>query len=406
MRLALRAVSLIIPVCLVSARSSWGWERTISRRGGNGAAYALSGDASGDVVAAGSNGTSGIVVKLRGHDGDIVWLRESPKDEHPGALVVSDAGIYVTIGHFDSEAGRSRLELAKLAGVDGAIEWTAPLSGQDATLAIDAAGELFVSSGDASGGPLTTMKVSAIDGTTRWSHTEPAAFSTAIIVDGAGDVVVGSSPIAKLAGSNGEPIWTANVPGKGIREVILHSNGNVVAVGTTRTGRRRNQIVALSAATGRTLWRTSVRGESIAPFATARLGDVLVSRPAPFHYPIVQYQEHVEALHGRTGTVRWSFGIPKFSVVLDVIADAQHPYVLSTPFGGGAGQYESGVSVLTKNDGRTGRKLWRRAFVDPGFTGLRMAIDRNGRLLVGGYKGSNGVTQFTVMSVSSATGDD
>src|SRR5262245_51026337 len=197
--------------------------------------------AGGDAVVAGKTAFGvGTVVRLSSSTGTEVWRRElngtfTSGDDALGAVATNAAGTDVYVG------GRLRnsttswdFTVARLSGTDGSVVWQREIDG------------------------------AATDPDDLIRYDE----ATSIAVDAAGDVIAGGNmfdtgiytafTIFKLSGADGSTVWKTQLDPSvlgGVREIVLDTNGDVIAAGGTNGGGVTLVLAKLDGATGAELWR-------------------------------------------------------------------------------------------------------------------------------------------------------
>lgn len=183
------------------------WERRYASGGAKGKVVGM--DGAGNVFVSGNINTSGTIrvytAKYSGVDGSIVWERtlNGGFGDDVNALAVGSAGnVYIT-GHTTTLTGNGDFYTARYAGTDGQITWQQTFDSGggntdiSAALAVDDAGDIFVTGYSASGGnfDFRTIKYKRDTGTLLWgvSFNGAANKNERAVVVGlspAGDVLV------------------------------------------------------------------------------------------------------------------------------------------------------------------------------------------------------------------------
>ncbi len=233
---------------------------------------AIAADANGDVIVTGAwgdvGGKSGVdTFKYSSVDGSPLWMSHSSDfGGAPVAIAVDSVGNVVVIGvsPWDSES-RTDYVTVKYAAVDGEQLWVNRYNGTGngedvpVAVAVDEKGDVLVTGssfgtdGDNWFMELVTFKYAAVDGGTIWEgHYAGAdgkgAEAVGLAVDMKGSaVVVGhgyyglhEDEILKYASLDGSQLWASRfgevgIP-SGVAAVIVATNGDVVATGSSRGG--------------------------------------------------------------------------------------------------------------------------------------------------------------------------
>jgi outer membrane protein assembly factor BamB len=273
------------------------WEVLLNAAGeGNSVPQPLTTDA--DIIIAGDNGADPSLSGLDESSGDYVWQN----DEGNGAAAIND-GIA-----FSSNIGRT---LSAVNATNGATVWIANLAPgfSDYTLPTTAAdGKVLIS--DISG---TFWAVDQSTGRLLWNYDMPApAFYPAAAANGRAFVCAGGTCYA--FNRSGDLLWH------------LSGGGNsVVASGKVVFASTKYGTLALDAATGRTIWRYTVGGSSVA---------------AALANKILYTSGHtITALNAETGSVIWTapvsthFPVAVANGVLYAHADSGTLYAIDTKTG-------------------------------------------------------------------------
>jgi len=217
------------------------WQVAVADVQTSGWARAVSVDAVGDVLVAGSAVLQSLaepaflVVKLDGDDGTEVWRYVIP--ELGNDLVWADAAVPLPSGDVLAAGfAGGDVHVVKLAGADGAEIWhyTTPAPPPDGAatdytaLVADAGGDAFVAM---TGIRLSVLRLDGTDGTETWRYDTPetsAEFPTVAIAPDGDVVASGGFRLVKLAAADGVPIW--NVPMGSTARPLVNGDGNVLVV--------------------------------------------------------------------------------------------------------------------------------------------------------------------------------
>jgi cysteine-rich repeat protein len=210
-------------------------------------------DANEDIIASGEDldflSTSSVdIAKLRGVDGAVLWtygVAQVPNLEAAEAEVVPDtaagAGDVIFVANFTNPPGGSIV--GRLSGRDGSEIWRVttdcwgpPVVGSDGSM---------VTRCSASGGVITKFTA---DGAVAWTYSDPANQAGIIARDPSGDVIVYSTNVYKLRGSDGTLLWSFQ-PTEASADLAVGPDGNVFI------GYR--DIVKISGVDGSQLWQAS-----------------------------------------------------------------------------------------------------------------------------------------------------
>ena len=282
------------------------WRRTINGSDNrDDMALAVAVDAGGNVVAAGlitNTGTDAdfAVVKLDGASGAELWR----KTIDGSALFSADAAFAVTVdaGGNVVAAGRIQnagvgwdLTVAKFAGVDGAELWRRVIDGtghdrdEAFAVAVDSAGDVVAAGGIINEAfvEFTVIKFAGATGTEQWrqmikgpsDHPSFPSFpaeARAVRVNAAGDVVAAGNtefglPIYKFSGVDGTVLWSKLVFNASSRALALDARGDVVSAGFSLVNIYDFNVIKFAGADGAVLWRRDIDGTTpnAADFASA-----------------------------------------------------------------------------------------------------------------------------------------
>ena len=282
------------------------WRRTINGSDNrDDMALAVAVDAAGNVVAAGlitNTGTDAdfAVVKLDGASGAELWRRTIDGS----ALFSADAAFAVTVDAGGNVVAAGRIQnagvgwdftVAKFAGVDGAELWRRVIDGtghdrdEAFAVAVDSAGDVVAAGGIINEAfvEFTVIKFAGATGTEQWRQMIPGPsghpdFSTfpsearAVRVNGAGDVVAAGGtelglPIYKFSGVDGTVLWSKLIANASSRALALDARGDVVSAGVSLVNIYDFNVIKFAGADGAVLWRRDIDGTTpnAADFASA-----------------------------------------------------------------------------------------------------------------------------------------
>ena len=279
----------------------------------DGGFYGLTLDPAGDVLAAGAlynvaQAVDFTVAKLDGATGALLWTYSIPDPAYSYAFhVATDANgdVFAT-----GTTAPDSFTVVKLAGTTGSELWRYQTPGNGIRLAATGSGDVIAvgAASGASQGSLLAVRLSGADGSEVWRTTiggpvGSSSFGNSVVLDGAGDVIVGGSigisgPSAdfaavKLAGATGAELWrytTAAASGLNsyAMSIAVGPTGEVVAAGAIAEFSRYDQlgVVALDGASGAPRWRRVLGGgdetsSAARDVVVAAGGDVLVAGRLP-----------------------------------------------------------------------------------------------------------------------------
>jgi hypothetical protein len=287
-----------------------------------------------------------------------------------------------------------------------AVAWTS--SGN-----IIAAGELTTAGGP--GGPVQSeFVVVERSGSTaaplwRYDLAQGGGFNavSAITLDPTDDVVAvgsggatgsasGAFVVAKLAGSDGTPIWLQTIgshDGGFASSVVLDQDGDVIAGGYTITSTGSVlTVVKLSAPDGNQIWRYDLpgvgtpTGSLAASVSVDSAGDVLVGGGVSTMPNLVAFA--VLKLSGADGTEKWRYLTPgesNFASAYSTVALSSGNDVIA-----GGGLFSG--SIVVRLQGSSGQEVWRRDF-PLAASGANLvdavALTSDGNAVVGGSFGDS-----------------
>jgi len=412
----LTSALILVYAAVVPISGAWSWETNIDP-GRYGGVSVVAVDQTGSVLAAGSVEQRLTVVKLGRDDGGEAWRYQWPQAEnHISAatgLALVDEDV-VAVGFTGPGTGG----VVRLAGGTGDEMWRRELSGpySDAWVAADDTGDVFVSTWKDDRGPLTIAKYSGLDGTELWRHSEATAYSSRFSVDSAGNLLAAATPLVELSGASGALVWKRDIFGDRVSDVMLDSAGDVIVAsyffrGPPDDEKSFSRISELNGGSGAIRWKTRP-SRFLFPLTLTPSRDLIAARARRSSRTSIR--ETLVKINGRHGRriPGWAHGLPVDTGISCGATDAVGDVIVGAFFfNGGAGQYPPVDSFVTKLRARTGAPIWRQDFRDvrstgstEGFVGDYCVVDRNGDVLVGGYR-SGPAPAFTVVKLSGRTGE-
>jgi hypothetical protein len=308
----------------------WSFGATGLASGSQAYATVVAVDASGDVAVGGGdtdpgNEYDGIVVKLSGADGSLLWRHDftGADDQVFDSLAVFPDGDVAVV---DSEGTFAAMTVMihRLDGTTGNEEWATPIVGQPGSgtglsIAVDAAGDVVFTALIPGIGEFenVTGKLAGTDGTEIWRTPLGPGYVTTVAVDPAGDVVSAGyldapavgfqnhAAVAKLAGGTGTLLWLYEaLPAdtQTLAAAVAFDGTNVYA-----TGRYLEDLltVKLDGTTGGEIWRSIVKGSGI------QIGNgIVTSAGVPIIAGTADYQFVVLSLDPATGDLSWIDRLP------------------------------------------------------------------------------------------------
>ncbi len=245
------------------------------------AVVAIAADAAGNIVAAGYTVNTGTsldftVIKFAGSTGAELW-RQTLNGTANGAdaayaVTIDHAGDVLAAGVTQNVLGGNGFTVAKFTGNTGALLWRKVIKGTKSlkgangddeafALAVDAVGDVVaggMTQNEFSGHDFTVVKLSGVNGAEQWTQIIHGTMIgedqvRAVAVDRNGDAVAAGFiqnaatsydfAVVKLAGASGAPLWQKAIHGtaapsgselESAAAVATDSAGNVVVAGTTQ----------------------------------------------------------------------------------------------------------------------------------------------------------------------------
>lgn len=417
-------------------------------------AYAITTDATGDVLVAGwsnagANNNDYLVIKYSGDIGAELWLNgyDGPahREDAAFALAVDNAGDVVVAGR-THDGVQYDFGIGKFAGANGAPMWFANepnrsglsenlacggfVQGKQA-VAVDSAGNT-VAVGCAYNGLNFDYQIVKFSprGSLVWraSYDGPAGqddWAFAVAVDAADDVIVTGRSTAqgsgfdyttvKLAGSTGVQLWESRYAGPvGFDEanvLTVDSTGDVLVTGTSE-GFDGYDIatVKYAGASGAQLWFNRYTGpaggdDSAIAMAIDSAGDLLVTGYSSGNWSLDYLTiKYAGASGQRLWTSRYDGPAGDDDQALALAVDGQGN-VLVTGWSKGVGRYDYATIKL---DGTNGDWLWVNRYDGPDGGddfAFAVALDQVGDVYVSGLSRTGANGDFLTFKYAGATGE-
>lgn len=242
-------------------------------------------DAADDAIAAGNHGSGYVeVVKLHGYNGTLIWRHTAGGPDYVGAIesaVIVPPGqagagdvVYAAQIAGGNSSVRPDLVVRRLRGNDGTVVWEYVRpegAGFDALpLAIGPDGSIAVGNETDQDGRWV-IKLDA-SGTFAWRRQLGSVIGQ-VAVGSTGDVVAVAFPgvqVAKWAGLDGTPVWTASYPSGTGWTLAVATNGDSIVGGAS-------DVVALSGVDGTELWRSGSGLDSSYALVTTAAGNLIAA---------------------------------------------------------------------------------------------------------------------------------
>ena len=400
------------------------WEHRHQSSTGYDVLSAVTLDASGNVVVAGSEGYANsqdiYVAKYAEADGALIW-----EQRHSGTsfgadaaqgVVVDGSGNVIITGHSARQVGYADIYTAKYAGADGTLLWERLYNGpagssdigEDVT--VDASDNVVVTgySFGANTWDRYTAKYAASDGALLWERRRTGPYwsdlSVAVLVDPSGDVLVtggangGSDPdihTAKYAASDGSVLWEHQYTGPSHRTglgdaLAVDRHGNVIVTGYAEGEESEHDYLTLKySPNGTLLWEKRYDspgngGDYPRALGLDADGNVAVTGYSSgggnaFDFYTVKYAAADGAVlweHRYDGPAHWD----------------DHPSALAVDGSGNvivtglSTTAEGYVPYTAKYAAANGALIWQQLFDDPLDVGgaAAVAVDANGNVIVTG----------------------
>jgi len=384
-------LALAIVLVLVPA-SSRAWRTTVTGTPDPSRPNAVAIDGAGDVLVAGRGGNDGVVAKLDGLDGGVLWQRTvagtATAIDQLRAVARTANDAVVVAGQVMNAGTLGDAVVAKFAS-DGTPLWRVETDGggndEDDALAVAVDGSNDVIFAGQTTLPAETAthfsvaKRAGSSGASTW-HVEltgTPGTARAVLVSGS-DVyatggLAGSMVVVKLADANGAQTWRTDVAGSAVKadtaRAIAVGGGRVVVAGrmVTESGGIDFAIVALDAGSGAELWRYVLDGSATGSADTDDANGVAIDAAGDVVAVGVLSNADTDddiaivKLAGETGAEIWRDTInggnsnndDAQAVGLDATGDAF--VVGSIRYGGGGGR----DLFVGKFAGATGAERWR-----------------------------------------------
>lgn len=202
-----------------------------------------------------------------------------------------DAGGSVLVAGYEVTGGGTRMRVIKRSSIDGSLLWSRAIDdgprayARATALALDRTGNVIVSGTTSSSryAPDTNgrvVKLSALDGSVLWDvllddGTRDVVLPHSVAIDAAGSVLLGSMATTsdgtqirtvKLAGANGQLLWTRSEPGgatQGRVRVAVNNGDAVVAAGDLDVAYGRTRVLKYAGGDGASLWSSTLDGSML-----------------------------------------------------------------------------------------------------------------------------------------------
>ena len=403
-----RIVALVVLLLLMVSPTANGWETVLTVPQVGDAPF-VEVDAAGDIIAAGEiegeHGQVLTVVKLNGQDGHEVW-RYVDEGSHVILGMALRGNDPIVAGADGSNASAG--VVLRLSSQTGNEAWRSDgPGGPGGTVVVDSLEDVVVTGLGVNGGSLMVMKKSGADGAEIWRRTLPRAYSTGVAVDSGGDVLVAATPLVRLAGGNGDVMWTQAVLDDNVAGVLLSTSGDVVVGGFRYRSKPVFRLFGLAGRTGKLRWRTSLTRSLVIPLWVTPAGRVVVrtDHRDDSHPSVAQFRSTLVELSTATGHRRrgWRVGAPLGTGVEGMTSDDAGDLIIIV---GGGGRFIAVDSLVSKVRGKDGRRIWQQPFSGAnhpnGFVVEGLTVDAHGDVVVSGY--STPTFQFAVAKLSGTTG--
>jgi hypothetical protein len=228
---------------------------------------------------------SGMVAKLSGVDGSVLWRRDFPDVSHNDVDAVF-GGDVVFAGRGSSP---DALRAFRLAAADGSTVWTQDYAADvvDVEVGVAGGGDAFLVGRDATTGDVTVIKAAIATGAFQWQFVGPGApIGRAQLLFFPDDpdeqdlMVKLGSRTTRIDAPTGAQTWTTTAGGSVARWAFL-VGGDLIGTGAVAgPGDQSGFAARLSSATGALMWQQRmVRVEGGGPSTpdTVRTGDSLVA---------------------------------------------------------------------------------------------------------------------------------
>jgi hypothetical protein len=337
------------------------------------------------------------------------------------AVTTDAAGDVIAAGSVQDENISDReFFVAKFSGATGHIVWrtivrsAVPGSrhGQASAVAIAPQGDV-VAVGETQGpnqsALFTVVKLSGADGMERWRWTTPGR-ANAVVVGAAGDVIAAGAAagdlsaffVVKLRGADGGELWRYEAPPDDTlaRALALDTLGNPIAAGTISLPNAVTfGLIKLDGARGVERWRATLPsslGSATAVAVDSRqdviaVGDAMGFAAAKFA--------------GESGAELWRHVEPEFTEAEAVAIDADDCAVV---VGGVSVAGDQPVSAV-KLCGPDGHEVWRNASAcaGQGFSAIAVVVDAGGSpILSGGVRKPGRLLAYAATKLAGINGAD
>jgi uncharacterized delta-60 repeat protein len=432
------------------------WRQVVSGFGGGfrlaATAKAVTVDGAGNVIVGGNTSSSGdfpvpifVVIKLNGSNGTELW-RQVIGGGIANAVTVDNARNVIAAGFTTAQTDRDFMVI-KFDGASGAELWREVLdgtaNGEDQAFAVraDAAGDVVAAGFTRNSDTIddfTIVKLSGLDGTSLWNRflnstsTDSNDVATAVVVDGAGDVIAAGSTgnrgtgvltndfsVIKYSGVDGAELWRQVLSGTSTgfdqaNAVAVDGAGDVITAGVTENiGTDRDfTVIKFSGVDGTILWDQVVQGSANSVDEADALtidsaGDVIAAG-FTINLPLGRAGFTVIKFTGADGTELWRqviFGAAHQGDFAHAVAVDGAGDIIAAGNTRNSGSLNDDFTVI-KFSGVDGTELWRQA-IDGSATNsldqaLAVTVDQAGDVVAAGLIGS----AFAVLKFSGADGTE
>jgi hypothetical protein len=285
--------------------------------------------------------------------------------------------------------------------------YNGPANGRDrvSALAVDSQGDLLVvgsSTGIGTGLDYTTIKYDGQTGRPLWIARYSLPGNTnegagAVAIDREDNVfVTGNAGTIKYHGPTGQVLWGPIATGEASR-IRVDPQGDVLVAGGVN--QNRLETYKLSGRNGQLLWAAfsplGVVGGARA-IALDSAGDIVVAGGTE-----IGADGRVEKYSGQTGQTLWSRSLRGWCLAL-VVDRENDVYVTGSSYG--FFPWPIGDFRTVKLEGRNGRLLWQRTYIDA--QGRTIDVDMEGNLYVSGDIGPDQLIRYVTIKYEQAPPGD
>lgn len=260
---ALALAGGMLAPCSWGESVSLGWSAVYDSTASD-AASGVAVDGAGDVAVTGDAGTDNYTAKYAGVTGARKWFVTTPSGSSARVWADTQGNVFVAFlnpyNPNDVEAsGTSRLR--KYASADGALQWDVTLPGFCSALSGDASGNVCVG-GTTFGNstlPLFVARYAGTNGAQLWVKRGTSTdLPSAVKADGAGNVYLAGTALAKYAAADGAFLWGRSLGGSGVA-LVVNAAGDAAVAGTAASGSFHDHYMAKWAADGTLRWSRTLR---------------------------------------------------------------------------------------------------------------------------------------------------